>query len=319
MEMAHTREAYGEELVELGKVNSSVVVLDADISKSTKTNYFAKAFPERFFNVGVAEQNEALVAAGLASTGLMPFLSTYAVFATMRACEQVRTFICYPKLNVKIVASHGGITPCTDGATHQATEDLAIMRAMPNMTVIVPSDYYITKAAVRAAANNKGPTYIRLTRDALPVIYDNKVVFRIGEAIILKNGFDITLIAIGDMTHIALEAAELLEAKKISTRIIDMHTLKPIDTKAIISAAKETGAIITVEDHQINGGLGSSVAEVLVENYPVPLKRIAIRDTFTESGGYRELLEKYGLSPVHIFNASINLLKMKKSFNCPDG
>ncbi len=311
MQVAFTREAYGQELVELGKVDPRIVVLEADISKSTRTNYFAEAYPDRFFNVGVAEQNEALVAAGLATTGLIPFVSTYAVFATMRACEQVRTFICYPNLNVKIAVSHGGITPCTDGVTHQATEDLAIMRVMPNMTVIVPSDYYMTKAAVKAAAKHIGPTYIRLTRDALPIIYDEKISFKIGSSITLREGSDLTLISIGDMTHIALEASELLEEENISTKVIDMPTLKPIDRESIIAAARETGAIVTVEDHQINGGLGSAVAEVVAENFPTPLKRIAINDTFTESGEYRELLEKYDLSPSHIFNVSKDMLNKR--------
>lgn len=311
MKKAFTREAYGEEIVELGKENPKIVVLEADISSSTKTCYFAKEFPERFFNVGVAEQNEVMVAAGLASTGLIPFVSTYAVFATMRACEQVRTFICYTNLNVKIAVSHGGITPCTDGVTHQATEDLAIMRVMPNMTVIAPTDYWMAKAAVRAAASHTGPVYLRFTRDELPIIYSRDIDFKIGKSIKLNNGSDLTIISIGDMTHIALEAVSGLKKEGISARLLDMPTLKPIDTEAIISSADETGAIVTVEDHQINGGLGSAVAEVLVENTPVPLKRIAIPDTFAESGEYRLLLEKYGLSPKYIIKAAKEVLARK--------
>ncbi len=311
MDTAHTREGYGEEIVELGKENPKIVVLEADISSSTKTCYFAKQFPDRFFNVGVAEQNEALVAAGLASTGLIPFLSTYAVFASMRACEQVRTFICYPNLNVKIAVSHGGLTPCTDGVTHQATEDLGIMRTIPNMRIIAPSDYHMTRAAVRAAANSHGPIYLRFTRDPLPIIYDKNIDFKIGRSIKLAEGEDATIISIGDMTHIAMEAQEKLEKQKIKARLLDMPTLKPIDKQAIIDAARQTGAIVTVEDHQVNGGLGSAVAEVLVENIPVPMARIAIPDTFARSGEYRLLLEKYGMSPRHIVEAVKKVIKRK--------
>jgi len=312
MESTMTREGYGEELVKLGEEDPKIVVLEADISSSTETCYFAKRFPDRFFNVGVSEQNEAMVAAGLASTGLIPFLSTYAVFASMRACEQVRTFICYTNLNVKIAVSHGGITPCTDGATHQATEDLAIMRVMPNMRVIVPSDYHMARAAVRAAAKSYGPAYLRFTRDPLPPIYDKNIKFEIGKSIKLAEGGDLTLISIGDMTHIALEAAEMLESEKIRATLLDMPTLKPIDRTAIINAAKQTGAIVTIEDHQINGGLGSAVAEVLAEDYPVPMARIGLRDTFGSSGEYRQLLEKYGMSPRHIVEASKKVIKRKR-------
>jgi len=311
MEFACTREGYGQEIVDLGRDNAKIVVLEADISSSTKTCYFAKEFPERFFNVGVSEQNEAMVAAGLASTGLIPFLSTYAIFASMRACEQVRTFICYPNLNIKIAVSHGGLTPCTDGVTHQATEDLGIMRVIPNMTVIAPSDYYMARAAVRAAAASHGPTYLRFTRDKLPVIYQKDMDFEIGKSIKLAEGEDVTIISIGDMTHIAMEAQEILAGEKIRARLLDMPTLKPIDSAAIIDAAISTGAIVTVEDHQINGGLGSAVAEVLVENYTVPMARIAIPDTFARSGEYRLLLEKYGMSSDHIAKAVKKIIKRK--------
>lgn len=311
MNTAYTREGYGEEIVKLGEEDPNIVVLEADISSSTKTCYFAKEFPERFFNVGVSEQNEAMVAAGLASTGLTPFLSTYAVFASMRACEQVRTFICYPNLNVKIAVSHGGLTPCTDGVTHQATEDLAIMRVMPNMRVIAPTDYYMSRAAVRAAAKSYGPVYLRFTRDPLPIIYSKDMSFEIGKSIKLTDGEDATIISIGDMTHIAIEAQENLEKKKIKTRLLDMPTLKPIDKKAIIDAARQTGAIVTVEDHQINGGLGSAVAEVLVENCPVPMVRIALQDIFARSGQYRLLLDMYGMSPRHIVEAVKKVIKQK--------
>ena len=305
------REAYGEEIVKLGEKNPNIVVLEADISKSTKTCYFADKFPDRFFNVGVAEQNEAVIAAGLATTGLIPFMSTYAVFGSMRCCEQIRTFICYPNLNVKIAVSHGGITPCTDGVTHQATEDIAIMRAMPNMTVIMPTDYNMTRAAVRAAVKHKGPVYLRFTRDPVPMIYDENVEFRIGKSIKLKDGKDITIISLGDMTSVALKAVEMLKDEGINASLLDMPTVKPIDSAAIISAAKDTGAIVTVEDHQITGGLGSAVAEVLVENYPVSMKRIGLKDTFAESGEFELLLEKYGLSSAHIVKACKEVLKRK--------
>lgn len=306
-----TREAYGEEIAKLGEKNPNIVVLEADISKSTKTCYFADKFPDRFFNVGVAEQNEAVIAAGLATTGLIPFMSTYAVFGSMRCCEQIRTFICYPNLNVKIAVSHGGITPCTDGVTHQATEDIAIMRVMPNMTVIMPTDYNMTRAAVRAAAKYKGPVYLRFTRDSVPMIYDENVEFRIGKSIKLKDGKDITIISLGDMTSVALKAVEMLKDEGINVSLLDMPTVKPIDSTAIINAAKDTGAIVTVEDHQITGGLGSAVAEVLVENYPVPMKRIGLKDTFAESGELELLLEKYGLSSAHIVKACKEVSKRK--------
>lgn len=311
METAYTREAYGEEIVKLGEENSDIVVLEADISTSTKTCYFANKFPDRFFNVGVAEQNEAIVAAGLATTGLVPFMSTYAVFASMRACEQIRTFICYPNLNVKIAVSHGGITPCTDGVTHQGTEDIAIMRVMPNMTVIMPTDYYMTKAAVRAAARHYGPVYLRFTRDPVPIIYDENIKFEIGKSIKLKEGKDLTIISLGDMTSVSLKAVDILREEGIDASLIDMPTVKPIDRDAIINAAKKTGAIVTVEDHQITGGLGGAVAEVLIENYPVPMKRIGIKDTFAESGKFELLLEKYGLSSDHIVNACKDVLRRK--------
>ena len=311
MKTAFTRGAYGEEIVKLGEENPDIVVLEADISSSTKTCYFADRFPDRFFNVGVAEQNEAIVAAGLATTGLIPFMSTYAVFGSMRCCEQIRTFICYPNLNVKIAVSHGGITPCTDGVTHQATEDIAIMRVMPNMTVIVPTDYNMAKASVRAAAEHYGPVYLRFTRDATPIIYDEDIDFKIGKSIKLKEGKDLTIISLGDMTYIALEAVKLLKDIGINPTLLDMPTVKPIDARAIIDAAKATGAIVTVEDHQINGGLGSAVAEVLVENCPVPMKRIGIKDTFTESGEFELLLEKYGMSSAHIVKACKEVLERK--------
>lgn len=309
MQMIPTRDAYGEMLVELGEKNPNIVVLEADISKSTRTCYFAKKFPHRFFNAGVAEQNEMAVAAGLASCGKIPFVSTYAVFASMRACEQVRTFICYPRLNVKIAVSHAGLTPGSDGVTHQGTEDIGIMSTFPNMTVIMPADIVATKKLVKAAAEYDGPVYLRFTRDAVPVIYkEEDISFEIGKSFTIREGSDVTLIALGDMVSKALGASDILAKEGISARVIDMHTVKPIDREAIIKAAQQTKAIVTVEDHNIVNGLGSRVAEVVAEEAPVPFKRIGIKDSFAESGEYEKLLIKYGLSTHHIVEAAKGLL-----------
>ena len=311
--LVSTREAYGKALVELGASNSDVVVLEADISKSTRTCLFAKEFPERFFNVGVAEQNEMGIAAGLATIGLIPFVSTYAVFASMRACEQIRTSIAYPHLNVKIAVSHGGVTPGSDGVTHQATEDIGMMRTIPNMTVIMPTDAVLTRKAVFAAVDHDGPVYIRLTRNTVPVIYNEQQNFQIGRGIMLREGSDATVIALGDMVCQALKAGEVLSKKGIQCRILDMHTVKPLDTDAIVKAARETGAVVTVEDHQINCGLGSAVAEALVENHPVPMERIGLKDTFAESGTYEELLGKYEMDSESIIKAVRSVLARKRT------
>ena len=290
-----TRHAFGEELVALGGDNPDVVVLEADISKSTQTFRFAKAFPDRFFQMGVAEANMMVVAAGLATMGKIPFVSTYAVFGSMRACEQVRTFVAYPNLNVKIACSHGGVTPGSDGVTHQATEDLGIMRTIPRVVVIMPADYYATRKLVRAAAEHVGPVYLRFTRDPVPIIYDENEEFIIGKGKVLHTGEDVSLVAIGDFVVIALEARESLRQQGIQAEVIDMHTIKPIDRELIVQSASKTRRVVTLEDHQINGGLGSAVAEVLVEECPVPMRRIGLRDTFAESGEYRLLLRKYGM------------------------
>ncbi len=302
-DLVPTRMAYGQALKDLGKENEQVVVLEADIGKSTQSVVFGNEFPERYFNVGIAEQNEMCVAAGLASCGKIPFVSTYAVFASMRACEQVRTFVAYPKANVKICPSHGGLTPGSDGPTHQATEDLGIMRTIPNMTVCMPTDANMAYKAVMAAAEFDGPLYLRLTRDTVPVIYDENLEFEFGKGILLGIGTDATIIANGDMVCQALEAAKELEAKGISVTVIDMHTIKPLDTKLVIEHCADKKFVVTVEDHQINGGLGSAIAETLVENCPVPMKRIGLQDTFAESGPYAELLEKYKLDKKAIINA----------------
>jgi len=303
-----TREAHGEALVELGRMNPNIVVLEADISTSTRTCYFAEEFPNRFFQMGIAEANMMAVAAGMATTGKIPFVSTYAVFGTMRACEQVRTFIAYPKLNVKIACSHGGITPANDGGTHQATEDLGIMRTIPGMTVIMPADYYSAKKLVKAAAEYPGPVYLRFTRDPVPTIYDKDETFEIGKGKQLHTGEDVSLIAIGDFVQLALKARDILYPRGIRADVIDMHTLKPIDKDIVIKTALKTHRIVTIEDHQINGGLGSAIAEVLAEECPTPMRRIGLRNTFAESGEYQLLLEKYGMDVNSIVSAVEQLM-----------
>ncbi|AKL96755.1 transketolase C-terminal section [Clostridium aceticum] len=307
-----TREAYGEALVELGSSNPNVVVLDADLSKSTKTNDFAKKFPERFFNMGIAEQNLMGTAAGLATVGKVPFASTFAMFATGRAFEIIRNSIGYPKLNVKICATHAGLTVGEDGASHQALEDIACMRVIPNMTVIVPADAVEAKAAIHTIAEVKGPVYVRLGRSGVPIINDESTYqFEIGKGVMLKDGKDATIIATGIMVNEALEAAKALEDKGLSVRVINIHTIKPLDEEIIIKAAKETGTIVTVEEHNIIGGLGAAVAEVVVENHPVPMKRIGTLDTFGESGKPDALLKKYGLTKENIMETVENAVKIK--------
>lgn len=291
-----TRDAYGKALAKIGAENKDIVVLDADLSKSTKTVNFAKEFPERFFNIGIAEQNLIGTAAGLAAAGKIPFASTFAVFATGRAFEQIRNTVCYPKLNVKIAASHAGLTVGEDGGSHQAIEDIAIMRSLPNMTVLVPADGIETEAVVKAAVDYKGPVYIRLGRPNVPVIMPENYEFKIGKAVRLKEGKDITIIATGIMVSMALEAAEVLAGEGIDVRVVNMASIKPIDTEEVIKAAKETGAIVTAEEHNIIGGLGSAVAEVIVENHPVPMARVGVKDVFGESGTPNDLLEKYELT-----------------------
>jgi transketolase len=305
-EAVPTRTAYGEALRDLGAVDERVVVLEADIGKSTRSILFGAAYPERYFNVGVAEQNEMAIAAGLSSCGKIPFVSTYAVFASMRACEQVRTFVAYPRANVKICPSHGGLTPGNDGPTHQATEDLGIMRTIPNMTVCMPTDATMAYKAVFAAAEHEGPLYLRLTRDPMPVIYDDDLDFEFGRAIVLRRGSDATIVANGDMVAHALDAADALAARGIDVCVIDMHTIKPLDESCLLEHCADTRFVVTAEDHQINGGLGSAVAELLVERYPLPMKRIGLRDTFAESGPYHELLRKYGMDAAAIEQAVLS-------------
>ncbi|MBA1334270.1 MAG: Transketolase, C-terminal section [Firmicutes bacterium] len=296
-----TRDAYGKTLVSLGGENDKIVVLDADLSKSTKTVLFAEAFPERFFNMGIAEQNLIGMAAGLAASGKIPFASTFAMFASGRAFEPIRNSVAYPRLNVKIAATHAGLTVGEDGASHQCIEDIALMRAVPNMTVICPADGVETEAAVRAAAEYKGPVYIRLGRSKVPAVFDKEsYAFEWGKGITVREGKDAAIIATGIMVPVAVDAAAELAECGINVRVIDIHTIKPIDRELIIRAARETGAIVTAEEHSIIGGLGSAVAEVLCESIPVPMKRIGVRDTFGESGTAEDLLEKYGLTAKNI-------------------
>lgn len=306
-----TRDAYGKVLVELGAKNSDIVVLDGDLSKSTKTAEFAKAYPERFFNMGIAEQNMMGFAAGLAASGKIPFASTFAIFATGRAFEQIRNSIAYPKLNVKIAATHAGISVGEDGASHQAVEDVALMRAVPNMTVLVPADAEETRQVVKAAAEYNGPVYIRMGRLSVPVIYDNGYEFAIGKADIYREGSDAAIIANGLMVAEAVQAAEKLAAQGIEVAILNCASVKPLDQQAVIAAAQKTGAVVTAEEHNVIGGLGSAVAEVLGENCPVPLQRVGLKDTFGESGNPHELLEKYDLTADAIIRAVQRVIKAK--------
>ena len=295
-----TRQSYGEALVEIGKENENIIVLDADLSNATKTNMFKKEFPERFFNIGIAESDMLSTAAGLATCGKIPFASTFAVFATGRAYDQIRNSICYPNLNVKICATHAGITVGEDGATHQMLEDINLMRGLPNMTVISPADDVEAKWAVREALNINGPVYIRFGRAATPVLYDENCKFELGKAVQIGEGTDATVFATGIMVAEAIKAKEELEKEGINIRVVDFHTIKPIDKEMIIKSAKETNKLISIEEHSIIGGLGSAISEVLVENYPAKLVRMGMKDCFGRSGKASELLEYYGLTAKNI-------------------
>lgn len=303
MKKIATREAYGNALVKLGQMNENVVVFDADLSKSTKTAGFQKSFPTRFFNMGIAEQNLIGAAAGMSVAGKIPFASTFAMFATGRAFEVIRNSVCYPKLNVKVCATHAGLTVGEDGASHQSVEDISIMRSVPNMTVIVPADGVETEQIIFEVAKYNGPVYVRLGRSAVPTIFDENYKFEIGKGVQVKEGTDATVIACGIMVNEAMKAHDMLKEEGISLRVINMPTIKPIDTDIIIKAAKETKAIITAEEHSIIGGLGSAVSEVVVENCPVLVKRVGVKDTFGESGSPNDLLEKYGLTANDIVKA----------------
>ncbi len=308
-----TRESYGKALKDLAEINKNVVVLDADLSKSTKTAEFKSVAPERFFNMGIAEANMMGVAAGMSTCGKIPFVSTFAMFAAGRAFEQIRNSICYPRLNVKICATHAGLTVGEDGASHQAIEDLSLMRSIPNMTVINPSDDVEAQAAIKAVAEFNGPCYVRLGRAAVNVINDNAdYKFEIGKGVTLKEGNDVTIIGTGIMVDTAIEAAEILKAEGINARVLNIHTIKPIDKELLIKAAKETGAIVTAEEHNVIGGLGSAVSEVLCEEYPIPVLKVGVMDTFGESGKPNELLEAYGLTAKNVAEKAKKAISYKK-------
>lgn len=315
---AAARNAYGHTLLELGRARKDIVVLDADLSSSTRTAWFAQAFPERFFDCGVAEANLITIAAGLAACGKIPFASTFAVFGTERAYNQIRQSIAYTRLNVKLVCSHSGITVGPDGASHHTVFDIAIMRVLPNMVVLAPADAPETAEAVRAIVDYSGPVYMRLGRTPVPVIYDEPYSFKgqrhqfqIGRSIELTSGNDVTIISNGLMVAEALDAAEALKSEDIQVRVLNMHTIKPLDTHAICKAARETGAIVTAEEHSIIGGLGSAVSEVVVHNYPVPMEYIGINDIFTESGTDTELLQIYDLTAAKLISTVRKLMQRR--------
>ena len=307
------RETYGKTLVELGKENPDIVVLDADLRRSTMTQYFASEFPERSFDCGIAEQNMVGIAAGLAASGKVPFASTFAVFVPGRCFDQLRMSIAQPKLNVKLVTTHGGITVGEDGVSHQAIEDLSLACSLPGFTVIVPADAVETAQAVKAAAVHYGPFYIRLPRISLPLVHAEDYRFALGKAVTLRQGKDATIIAIGVMVSPALEAAEELEREGIDCRVLNMSTLKPIDEAAIIQAAAETGAIVTAEEHLEQGGLGSTVARVAARHQPVPMEFVAIKDTYAMSGKPAELLQRYSLTAHDIGQAVRAVIKRKQA------
>ncbi len=306
-----TRFAYADAMLELAAQVDNVVMCNADVSKGMGTYTFAERFPEREFSFGIAEQNMIAAAAGMAHAGLIPFVSTYAIFATLRGLDMIRNSVCYTRANVKIACSHAGITPAEDGATHQGQEDLTIMRALPHMTVIAPADEVATHKAVHAAAAWPGPVYLSLTKEPLPFLYDASYPFEIGQAVTVRQGHDAAIIANRDMVSQALLAAEMARADGIDVRVIDCHTLKPLDGATILAAAEETGAIVTAEDNVLVGGLGSAVAELLIEHGPVPMRRVGIADTFAESGPYLALLERYGLSARHIYEAVQTVVGLK--------
>ena len=309
--MVPTRDGFGHGLVELGKINKDVVVLSADLTESTRANWFKKEFPDRFFCMGVAEQDMIGAAAGFALSGKIPFACTFGVFASGRAWDQIRVSVAYMNANVKIIGTHGGISVGPDGATHQALEEISLMRILPNMTVIVPCDALEAKKATIAAANHKGPVYMRLGRSGAPVITKEDAPFKIGKADCLREGKDVTIFACGQMVYESLGACDSLAALGIKARLINMHTPKPIDKDCIIKAAKETGAVVTAEEHTIAGGFGSAIAEVLAENCPVPVKFVGVRDKFGQSGEPEELFEHFGLKAKDIIAAAKAAIAMK--------
>ncbi|HSG30925.1 MAG TPA: transketolase family protein [Thermodesulfobacteriota bacterium] len=310
-ESIYIREVYGKTLVELGASHPDIVVLDADLTVSTKTNLFGKEYPDRFFTMGVSEQDMMATAAGFALAGKRPFASTFAVFATGRAWEHVRQSIAFPNLNVKIVATHAGVTVGEDGATHQALEDICLMRVLPNMRVIVPADAVETEQVIRTMADNEGPAYVRLARAKFPTIYNDKYKFELGKASILRHGNDVGIFAAGIMVSEALNAAKLLEEKGIDACVVNLATIKPIDIETVVSVAEKTGAVVTAEEHNIIGGLGGAVSEVLSEHCPTLVKRIGMKDRFGTSGNGMKLLEYFGLKAANISESCEQLLKSK--------
>ncbi len=311
VQQAATRDAYGEALAELGKQNPDVIVLDADLSGSTRTKTFAKAFPERFFNMGVAESNMMGTAAGLAAMGKVVFASSFAMFAAGKPWEPVRQTVCIPKLNVKICATHAGLTVGEDGKSHQMLEDLALMRVLPNMTVIVPADSTEARLVIQAVAKHDGPVYVRLSRAKTPVLLGDDYAFEIGKGAVMREGRDLAMVACGVELSAALDAAELLSSEGIEARVINMATIKPLDGELLEAAARDCGAVLTAEEHQAIGGLGSAVAEHLSQTHPVPIEIVGVRDSFGESGTSEELLAKYGLDAASIAGRARELLRRK--------
>lgn len=308
------RDVYGETLAQLGKENPDIVALDADVGSSSKSIVFGKAFPERYFNVGVAEANMVAMAAGLATAGKIPFANTFAAFMVLRAADPVRSLIAYTGLNVKLAGTYAGLSDSYDGASHHAIADLSFMRALPNMTVVSVSDPVEAELATRAAAEFKGPLYLRLSRAEVPVVFDKSTYdFQIGKGVVVCEGSDLTIVATGYMVVKALDAAEKLAAKGIRARVVNIHTIKPIDVDLLLACARETGAIVTAEEHNVHGGLGSAVAEVLAKHCPVPQEFVGVEDTFTESGDYEKLLVKYGLSAANIMDKAEKVLRRKQS------
>jgi len=312
LEMVPTRDGFGKAVVELGKKDERIVVLSADLTDSTRAGWFKKEFPERFFAFGVAEQDMIGAASGFALSGKIPYACTFGVFASGRAWDQIRVSVAYMNLDVKIVGTHGGVTVGEDGATHQALEEITLMRVLPNMTVIVPSDAIEAKKATVAAAKHKGPVYLRLGRGKVPVVTKEKDAFKIGKANVLKEGKDLTIFACGIMVYAALEAHKILADENITARVVNMHTPKPLDVEAIKSAATQTGAIVTAEEHSTFGGFGSAISEIVSGRFPVPTKMVGVRNKFGESGSEKELLKEFNLEAKDIVKAAKEALKLKK-------
>ena len=311
MEFKPTRDGFGEELVALGKENEKILVLSGDLEDATRAEYFKHAFPDRFFNLGIAEQDVIGTAVGLSSVGFIPFACSFAVFLTNRAYDMIRLDVCYNNANVKIVCSHTGLTVGEDGASAQSLEDIALMRVLPNMIVLFPADAIEAKKATRFLAKHPGPAYMRTGRSPFPVITKESDHFKIGKANVLREGHDVTLIACGLMVYESLQAAQILKKEGIDARVVNMHTIKPIDEEMICRCAQETGAVVTAEEHQRHGGLGSAIAEVIAQKSPVPLEMVAVNDCFGESGSPEELLRKYHLKDVDIAEAARRALKRK--------